>query len=127
MTTALGALTERITIYAPTFTVNPDTGGQIPGTPRVVAANVRAEIVPRTATEALSTPQALIGQDLGIINTATHIVTTWFRPDVDVGHYVEYDDAKRGTTRTFEITQVYSPAEQGVWLVLACVERVTPS
>ena len=118
----IGDLTERVTIVAPTTTTNPDTGGQVPGTPTVIAA-AYASIVARTATELLST-QALISQDLGIVNTATHVVTTWFRPDVTVGQYVEYEDSKRQTTRRFEITSVTSPDERGEWLVLACIERV---
>lgn len=119
----IGALTERVTILQPTGTVNPDTGGTVEGVP-VLVADLRASIVPRSATESLSSPQPLIGQDLGILNTATHVLTTWFRPDVTVGQFVEYVDSKRGTTRRFEITQVYSPAELGEWLVLGCVERV---
>lgn len=122
--TTIGELTERVSIVQPTGTINPDTGGTIEGPPVVVAENIRALIVPRSATEALSTPQPLIGQDLGILNTATHVLTTWFRPDVTVGQYVEYQDGKRGTTRRFEITQVTSPSERGDWLVLGCVERV---
>ena len=121
--TTVAALTEQITILAPTGTINPDTGGTIEGTPTPIAT-VRAAIVPRTGTEAVSTPQGLVAQDLGIVNTATHLVTIWFRPDVLAGHYVEYADPKRGTTRSLEITQVASPDERGQWLVLACIERV---
>lgn len=121
--TTLGQLRERFVVYQPTYTVNPDTGGQVAGPPTLVA-DVRGSVVPRSASETLSTPQPLIGQDLGILNTATHVLTTWFRPDVTVGQFVEYADSKRGQIRQFEITHVYSPDERGTWLVLLCVERV---
>jgi Bacteriophage head-tail adaptor len=119
----VGELTERMRIMQPVGTTNPDTGGQVPGTP-IVIAEVRGLIVPRAGTEAFSSAQGLISQDLGIVNTATHLVTLWFRPDVSVGQFIEYDDAKRQLTRQFEITQVASPEERGRWLVLACIERV---
>jgi len=119
----VGQFTESVTILQPVATTNPDTGGQVPSTPAVVAT-VRAAIRGRSATEAFSTPQALIGQDLGIVNTATHLVTMWFRPDVTVGQFLEYADTKRQTTRHFEITAVSSPDERGPYLVLACIERV---
>jgi hypothetical protein len=122
--TAIAALREQITLLAPTGITNPDTGGTIPGPPAPVAT-VRAAIVPRSGLEALATPQPLLGQDLGILNTATHLVTIWFRPDVAVGQFVEYADPKRGTLRRFEITYLFSPSELGQWLVLACVERLT--
>lgn len=121
--TTVGQLTERLTILAPTFTTNPDTGGQIPGPP-VVIADVRGSIVPATAAELLSAAGSRFSQDIGIINTATHVVTMWFRPDVTVGQYVDYLDSKRQLTRHFEITSVTSPDERGVWLVLGCIERV---
>jgi hypothetical protein len=123
--THIGDLTEYVTILQPTGVINPDTGGTVEGAPTVVA-DVRAAIALRSATEALSTPQPLIGQDLGIVNTATHVLTTWFRPDVTVGQFVEYVDSKSGITRRFEITQASSPNERGEWLVLGLVERVTP-
>jgi head-tail adaptor len=121
--TTIGQLTERVTIWEPVFTTNPETGGQVPGDPRLIAT-VRGSLVPMSATEALSTMGRALQQDLGVINTATHVLTLWFRPDVTVGQFVEYDDPKRETVRHFEITQVASPAERGVWLVLGCVERV---
>jgi head-tail adaptor len=121
--TTIGQLTERFTILQPTSTENPDTGGRVPGPP-VVVADVRGALEPMTATEALSTLGRLTQQDLGIVNTATHVLTTWFRPDVTVGQFVEYQDAKRQQVRHFEITQVSSPEERGVFLVLGCIERV---
>jgi hypothetical protein len=124
--TAIADLTAQITILARTGTINPDTGGTISG-PSTPIAVVRAAIAPRGGLEALSTAQPLIGADLGIVNTATHVITTWFRPDVTVGQWIEYQDPTRGgLSRSFEITQLASPAERGQWLVLGCVERVAP-
>jgi head-tail adaptor len=121
--TSIGQLTEQFTILQPTATTNPDTGGQVPGPP-VEIAKVRGALAPLTATESLATLGRVTQQDLGIVNTATHVLTTWFRPDVTVGQYIEYQDAKRQAVRHFEITQVSSPDERGVWLVVGCVERV---
>jgi len=122
--TAIAELREQVTIYARTGTTNPDTGGTIAG-PSTPVATVRAAIVPRAGLEALSTQQPLIGADLGIVNTATHLVTLWYRPDVTVGQWLEYLDPKRGDAlRTFEITKIGSPDERGQWLVLEVVERV---
>jgi len=122
--TTIAQLTERVTLLQPTGTINPDTGGTVEGTPAVIA-DVRAAIATRSGLERLSTPQALLSNDLGIVNTATHVLTIWFRPDVTVGQYVEYLDPKRGTLRRFDIQQLASPDERGQWLLLGCVERVT--
>jgi hypothetical protein len=122
--TTIAALREQVTIYARTGTENPDTGGTIAG-PSTPVATVRAAIVPRGGLEGASTDQPLVGADLGIVNTATHNVTLWFRPDVTVGQWLEYADPKRGgMTRKFEITKIGSPDELGQWLVLEVVERV---
>jgi len=125
--TTIAALTEQVRILERTGTINPDTGGTVEGPPTVVAGNVRAAIVPRSGAEALGvTPAGDVGLSLGIVNTATHVVTLWFRPDVLVGHFVEYADPKRPTAppRIFEITQALTPDERAQWLVLAVVERV---
>ena len=124
VTITIGELTGRCTIVQPTYTTNPDTGGQVPGDPVIVAADVRALLLPAGATEGISTLGRALQQDLGIINTATHVLTIWFRADVTVGQSIDYEDARRGTIRHFEITQVVDAEPRTPWLVLGVIERV---
>lgn len=122
--TTIAGLTERVTILARTGTINPDTGGTVEGPPMLVA-DVRAAILPRSGLEALAGPAPIGAATLGIVNTATHVITIWFRPDVEVGHYLEYADPKRGAAvRVFDITSTATPDERAQWLELGVVERV---
>jgi len=56
---------------------------------------------------------------------ATHRVTLWYRPTVNVGHRVVYADPHAGRVRTFEIVTVRNVDERGVELELEAVERVS--
>jgi hypothetical protein len=124
----IGVLDHYIRLLEPTGTVDPDTGGWLPGPPRLVAslfAALEPTILSRLVKETLSGG--------AIANAENYHVTFWYFPGVNVSQYIEFDDCVYPTpadgsgvrTRHLEILEVREVQQNNRYLELLCKERVS--
>jgi head-tail adaptor len=119
--TPRGRFIHQLRFVQSVMSIDPTTGGQIVGSPVVIADGVPGRIEPVSV-------QALVREQLSagaLTNVATHVVKTDYRTDLSVANRIEYDDANRAVTRVFEITAMVNVEERDIELHVLCAERVS--
>jgi hypothetical protein len=124
----VGLLDKRIRILEDTMTVDPPSGGLIPGPPALLAetfAAIEPAMLSRLQKEAVEGGGA-------ITNVESLHVSFWFVPGVTVNHYIEYDHVDYPVradsvmrTRRFDILEVRQVYEDNRLIELLCKERVS--
>jgi hypothetical protein len=127
----VGLLNKRLRLLEATMVFDPDTGGWVPGDPKLLAT-VWGAIEPNMLSRLQKEAIAGGGQ---LANVETSRVTCWYVAGVTVNHWVEYDSvtypppadgsAPPVTLRHFEILEVRQVYEDYRVLELLCKERVS--
>ena len=119
-----------VRLFAPGGTLDPDSGGLVPGPPRLVA-EILAAIEPAMLSRLVK--ETMAGGTIS--NTESYHVTFWYVPGVSVSQYLEFDDTDYPEpadgspppvrVRTLDILEVREVQQANRYLELLCKERVS--
>jgi len=116
----IGALVNRVNVMQPTSTLDPDTGGLVPGPPvRVltISCGIQPLDLPHQADERLGDT---------VQNIMLYRVSCWYQSAIAVSQYLEYWDMVTHVIRHLEITAIRDQDEMHRYLELVCKERMNP-
>jgi hypothetical protein len=114
----IGALQHYVKVWRPTMTLDPATGGMVPGPPTLIL-EMFAGIEP---FELDVVREKLAGG--AITNIAQMMVTCWYQSSLRVADYIEYTDARANKVRHLEIMTLRDQAENHRYQEMVCQEKV---